>query len=181
VNRLAPALETLGLRFFRAQSDLLLIFRGAQIDHQVLLREGESFASASCAVGRVPEPCPPDLARSLLEWNAKRSLARAAISGSDLLILADLPMQGIEPRHVEELVLSVAAAAEDLAQSFFPLLFSDSTGPVSRNLETPPATRSLEGNPPGGSERGVPPAERVAPEPAPGGSDGEIDWQAEDV
>jgi hypothetical protein len=90
-------------------------------------------------------------------------------------------MQGIEPRHVEELVLSVAAAAEDLAQSFFPLLFSDSTGPVSRNLETPPATRSLEGNPPGGSERGVPPAERVAPEPAPGGSDGEIDWQAEDV
>lgn len=166
---LRALLEGAGLQYFQCGDEYMLVFRGAVLDHYILLRQGEAFVHATCVFGRVPSPLPSALAERLLGWNGGHSLSRIAISDGELVLLADLPHQGVDAHSVEQLVLSIATAAEQLKPQLLPLLLdhcsrsplvsTDSPGPTARNEAAPAGQK-------GDTSRAVDP---------------DIDWEAEDI
>lgn len=164
------------MQFFCAGEEFLLIFRGEVFDHHVMLSEGESFVHATCMLSRAPDPLEVDLARYLLEWNARHSMARTAISGSELLLAADIPCHGLQAAGVEELILGVAAAAEELSRDLLPrLLGGDASIPTS----TADDLAVAQNEPPVPEES--PEREGPPKAPLPSADDTEIDWNAEDI
>ncbi|HET6382465.1 MAG TPA: YbjN domain-containing protein [Armatimonadota bacterium] len=123
---LDSALSSLGFEYFCSGDEYLLLFRGAVIDHPVLVRESEAFVHATAVLCRVPDPLGAHLSAVLLEWNAHHSMARLAVTNRQALALAELPLQGLRTEGVETLILSVASAAEEFSQRVLPGLLSAS-------------------------------------------------------
>ena len=162
MNTLASALESTGLQYFRAADEFLLVFRGRVLDHHIILKRGESFLHGACVLGRAPSPLPGPLAERLLQWNGGHSLSRIAITDNELVLLAELPLQGVDAHAVEELVMSIATAAEQLKPEILPLLL-EAGGPAPVNSSIRPGETTPDRRP------------LAAP------VDPEIDWEAEDV
>ena len=137
---LHSSLDSLGLEYFTSGDHTLLVFRGEVLDHSILIRQGESFIYLTCVIGRAPELFLQELAVRLLEWNASHTLARAAVSDDRLVILAEMPLQGLQAEGVETVILSVATAAEELAPAVLPLLLAGpgAAEPVAATAEPPP-------------------------------------------
>ena len=170
---LAPILDHLGLRCFSADGECLIVFRGACVDHSVLLRLDDRFLFASCAVGRYPLSRRTGLAKKLLEWNGTRVMARAAVVDGRLVVQAELPAQGLAAASVETLLMSVANAAEELASLCIPLALRDCTPPrAGESGALHPDTRAAGTATPvaSGNDRSL----------SGSSPDSDVDWDAED-
>jgi hypothetical protein len=112
MRSIRSSLDNLGYTYFTCAEDAMVVFRGSLLDHHILLNCGGDFLRATVILAAWPDALSAQAAGRILRWNAELSFARVAEEDGRLVLLADLPCQGVADESIRQWLMGIVAAAE---------------------------------------------------------------------